>query len=781
MRRVRLVIADRRPIVLQGFASLLGAQPDFEVVACCLDGASCLAAIRSLTPDVVLLEDGFTDVTASDILAVADDEGLSSRLVFFTATVACGDLARALATGACGAISMNAKPEALLQSLRLEKSGSDLARVGNEANGIASFGNNVLGVLTVNERTIMDLVAEGLSDSEIARMLGVSLEIVRIHIDHAREKLRINSRTELAALALSRRYGAMSILAAAIWAALDDSPGHAATESFTVMAANGCAEVVTIKISRKEAVSGGTPARGASKDRAGAASGTSSPTGKLVDPVAEIAASQFVQAALNAPRSGSSSYNIFMVAAFAALIYEVDGANHAVQAFDFGDDIVTSSTASDANGPASALPGCANFGGTAVYGGAFAFEFAQGDTIATDGSELYVGNAHAEDRGSGRETAIPRGSGTIDVVAAAANEAAQRDPTQTGRENGSNQGRSQSDLRAPDNNSEAAKLETAGDSLNHGQSQKALHESDDGSVAAKGHAKHETLGDGSNHGQSQKALHESDDGSVAAKGHAKHETLGDGSNHGQSQKALQEFDNGSVAAKGHANHETLGDGANHGQSQKALQESDNGSVAAKGHAKHETLGDGSNHGQSQKALQESDNGSVAAKGHAKHETLREDSNRGQAHGDLQTFEDGSAAGKQHARHPQAGDLDSGKPQHHIPMASVNSANDAHSALKIKTEGKGGPSSDNADQAKSAVGTDLGDSFHFKSGADNTSSGMYDLQQLSHGNGKAYGDGQHAVAREGPEPVQDADGIDISNAHHDHSWHANLHAAHDLIV
>ncbi|MCP1762397.1 response regulator transcription factor [Bradyrhizobium japonicum] len=749
MRRVRLVIADRRPIVLQGFASLLGAQPDFEVVACCLDGASCLAAIRRLTPDVVLLEDGFTDVTASDILAVVDDEALSSRLVFFTATVACGDLARALATGACGAISMNAQPEALVQSLRLEKPGSDLARVGNEANGIASFGDNVLAVLTVNERTIMDLVAEGLSDSEIARVLGVSLEIVRIHIDHARQKLGINRRTELAALALSRRYGAMSILAAAILAALDDSPGHAATESFTVMAANGCAEVVTIKINRKEAVSGGTPARGASKDRAGAATGTSSPTGKLVDPMAEIAASQFMQAALNAPRPGSSSYSIFMVAAFAALIYELDGANHAVQAFDFGDDIVTSSTATDADGPASVLPGFANFGGTAVYDGAFAFKFAQGDTIATDGSELYVGNAHAEDGGSDRETPIPPGSGTLDVVAAAANEATQRDPTLTGRDNGSNQGRSQSDLRASDNSSEAAKREAPGDDLNHGQSQKTLHKFDHSSGAAKGHAKDEAAGDGLNHGQSQKALHESDNGSGAAKGHAKHEASEHGSNHGQSQKSLQEPDNGSVAPKGHAKHEDPGDGSNHGHSQKAVHESDNGSVAAKGHAKHEAPG--------------------------------EDSNRGQAHGDLQTFEDGSAAGRQHAQHPQAGDLDTGKPEQDIPMASVNSANDAHSALKIKTEGKGGPSSDNADQAKSAVGTDLGDSFHFKSGADNTSSGMYDLQQLSHGNGKAYGDGQHAVAREGPEPVQDADGIDLSDAHHDHSWHADLHATHDLIV
>lgn len=653
MRRVRLVIADRHPIVLQGFVSLLEAQPDFEVVACCLDGASCLAAIRSLTPDVVLLEDGFTDVTASDILAVVDDEGLSSRLVFFTATVACGDLARALATGACGAISMNAKPEALVQSLRLEKPGSDLARVGNEANGIASFGNNVLAVLTANEQTIMDFVAEGLSDSEIARMLGVSPEIVRIHIDHARQKLGIKSRTELAALALSRRYGAMSILAVAILAALDDSLGHAATESRTVMAENACAEVVTIKISRKEAVSGGTPARGATKDRAGAATGTSSPTGKIVDPLAEIAASLFAQATLNAPRPGSSSYSIFMAAAFAALIYELDGANHAVHAFDFGDEIVTSSTASDANGLASALPRFANFGGTAVYDGAFAFEFAQGDTIATGGSELYVGNAHAEGGGSDREITIPRGSGTVDVVAAATNEASQRDPTQTGRDNGSNQDRSQSDLRAYDNSSEAAKREAPGDGLNHGQSQKTLHESDNSSGAAKGHAQHETAG--------------------------------------------------------------------------------------------------------------------------------EDSNRGQAHGDLQAFEDGSGAGKQHAQHPQVSDLDTAKPQRDIPTASVNSANDAHSALKIATAGKSGPSSGSADQAKSAVGTELGDSFHFKNGTDNTFSDMYDLQQLSHGNGKTYGDGQHAVAREGPEPVQDADGIDISDAHHDHSGHANLHAAHDLIA
>jgi len=639
----------------------------------------------------------------------------------------------------------------------------------------------------------MDLVAEGLSDSEIARVLGVSPDIVRIHLDHARQKLGISNRTELAALALSRRYGALSILAAAILAVLEDSvhAGHTATESFMVMAANGSAEVVTIKISHKETVTGGNPARVASKDRGGAGAATCTPTpiGKP-DPGVEIAAGSFAQAALNAPSSSSSSYNTFMIAAFAALIYELDGAAQAAQAFDFGDglaDVFSSSTASDANGLAAvAAPSFANFGGaaspaTAVYDGAFAFEFAEGDTIARDSSELHVGDAHAEHSGSDRGNTIPQGSGTVNVVAAAANETPQRDTTQAGRDNGPSQGQSQKTPHASDNGSGAAqghaKHEAPGDDLNHGQSQKTPHASDNGSGAAQGHAKHEAPGDDLNHGQSQKALHASDNGSGGAQGHAKHEAPGDDLNHGQSQKALHASDDGSGAAKGHAKHEAPGDDINHGQSQNALRLSEEGSGTAK--AKHETPGDGLNHGQSQKALHASDDGSETAKGHAKHEAPGDDTNHGQAHRDLRAFEEGSTAGKQHATHdPRADDLDTSKPQHDLPTASANSANDAHSALTVKTGGRDGASSDNA--GKATVGTELGDSFHFRNGANNASSDILDLQQLGYGSGKAHGNGEHAAAHKEPVPVQDADAIDPS-AQHDHSGHTNHHAAHDLIV
>ena len=59
--RIRLVIVDRQPIVLQGLKSVLGAQHDFDVVASVSDGASCLDAIRTLSPDVALLADTLPD------------------------------------------------------------------------------------------------------------------------------------------------------------------------------------------------------------------------------------------------------------------------------------------------------------------------------------------------------------------------------------------------------------------------------------------------------------------------------------------------------------------------------------------------------------------------------------------------------------------------------------------------------------------------------------------------------------------------------------------------
>jgi RNA polymerase sigma factor (sigma-70 family) len=211
MRCTRLVIADRHPIVLQGLASVFAAQRDFELVASCGSGASCVEAIRNLAPDVALLEDSLPDVTGSEILAMANAENLPTRLVFFSASIEHGDLAAAIAAGACSVISKDASPESLLQSLRLVAHGvslvpepsPDLAPAGKEASG--AIGENVLAVLTEREREIMRLVSEGLSNKAVARRLNISQGTIKVHLHHIYQKLEINNRTVLAALAISQR------------------------------------------------------------------------------------------------------------------------------------------------------------------------------------------------------------------------------------------------------------------------------------------------------------------------------------------------------------------------------------------------------------------------------------------------------------------------------------------------------------------------------------------------------------------------------------------------
>src|SRR5215468_5523981 len=141
--RIRLVIADRHPIVLRGLMSTFASQSDFEVVASCSSGSSCIAAVRQLAPDIALLADTLPDLTASGILAITKAEDFATRLVFFTESEKADDLAAAIASGACSAISKDASPETLLRFLRsmaepinvLPEASPDLAPVGKEVDG----------------------------------------------------------------------------------------------------------------------------------------------------------------------------------------------------------------------------------------------------------------------------------------------------------------------------------------------------------------------------------------------------------------------------------------------------------------------------------------------------------------------------------------------------------------------------------------------------------------------------------------------------------------------
>jgi two-component system, NarL family, nitrate/nitrite response regulator NarL len=216
MRCTSLVIADRYPIVLQGLTSVLGAQKGLKVVACCSDGPSCIEAIRSFVPDIAILDISMPGLTGLEILTIANSERLSTRLVFFTASVQDRELVMAAAAGAYGVILKDAALEILVRSLRQVARGNrllprhsfdqDVPREREQRNIVIA--ENVLTVLTDRERQIMALVSEGLPNKEIGRRLNIACGTIKVHLHHVYQKLEISNRTVLAAFAISHNDGA---------------------------------------------------------------------------------------------------------------------------------------------------------------------------------------------------------------------------------------------------------------------------------------------------------------------------------------------------------------------------------------------------------------------------------------------------------------------------------------------------------------------------------------------------------------------------------------------
>ncbi|WP_271505490.1 response regulator transcription factor [Bradyrhizobium sp. CCBAU 11357] len=536
MRRIRLVIADRRPIVLQGFESLFATERDFEIVASCTNGADCLEAVRTLTPDVALVEDGFSDVTASGMLAAVNAESLATRLVFYTASIARGDLAAAIAAGACAAIPMREEPENLLQSLRL------VAPAAARRTGHGPLGE----ALTDQEHKIIRLAASGMSNKEIARQIKVAPARVEARIEEISAQLGIKNRTELARFALSRLYGGVGVLAALIWAVLDDiqsanasAVDHADAHPVTVMTADGTGAVVTIKIAPQKAnAASGKAAKAVRVENSLAEMPMRA--SKLIESRADVAGSTITVPTLNPSRPSSSNFGPFMMTAVGLSIYELLSRHaQASTVWDSPSDVFAWAD-TNARSELVALnnPGRPDFNGfdslpwldSDRHHESFAFEAAPGDAMARADEVQIIDAAAREDSFRGSDN--PHiGSGAVDAL--------------------SDHG--------------GVEQAAAADSRDHEQSQRDSHVSEDGAAAGKPHAEHEPPGHDPSHRQSQRDLHASENGAAADK----QDPTGHDSNPGQLRHASKD---GSAAAEQHVKNDGPGSHANHGQSQRDSQQ-----------------------------------------------------------------------------------------------------------------------------------------------------------------------------------------------------------------
>jgi DNA-binding NarL/FixJ family response regulator len=204
---VRIVVADDQQVVRAGFAGMLDTQPDFTVVGTASDGAEAVRICRELSPDVVLMDvrmPGMDGIEATRQLAGTGEAG--PRIVILTTFDLDEYVYDALRAGASGFLLKDVTAERLFDAVRVVAAGDALLAPTVTRRLISEFARlrpnpaapsaATLIALTPRETQVLRLVAEGLSNPEIARQLVVTEETVKTHVSRVLSKLGLRDRTQ---------------------------------------------------------------------------------------------------------------------------------------------------------------------------------------------------------------------------------------------------------------------------------------------------------------------------------------------------------------------------------------------------------------------------------------------------------------------------------------------------------------------------------------------------------------------------------------------------------
>ncbi|WP_431990682.1 response regulator [Streptomyces albogriseolus] len=208
---IRVLIADDQQMVRQGFTVLLNTQPDIEVVGQAVNGIEAVEQVGELAPDVVLMDIRMPEL--GGIEATARITAVHPEVTVLVLTTFDLDeyVYEALRAGASGFLLKDASAEQLAEAVRVVAAGDALLAPGVTRRLIAEFSRldprprtplrRKVGDLTERETEVLSLIAQGLSNAEIAVRLVVAEQTVKTHVGRILVKLGLRDRTQAAVFA----------------------------------------------------------------------------------------------------------------------------------------------------------------------------------------------------------------------------------------------------------------------------------------------------------------------------------------------------------------------------------------------------------------------------------------------------------------------------------------------------------------------------------------------------------------------------------------------------
>ena len=202
---IRIALADDHPVFRDGLRQLLSLEPDLAVVAEASDGEQVIDVLKEYRPDILLLDLSMPGLDGNTTLCRLRTERFNTKIIVLTASEDREQHVRAVGYGASAVVLKQMATELLTTSIRRVHNGEIWLDGGMTAALMKSFGGSSTATsvtLTTRQREVIELLAQGLTNGQIAQSLFVSPQTIKNHLHQITAKLGVSGRVGLAQYAI---------------------------------------------------------------------------------------------------------------------------------------------------------------------------------------------------------------------------------------------------------------------------------------------------------------------------------------------------------------------------------------------------------------------------------------------------------------------------------------------------------------------------------------------------------------------------------------------------